>query len=157
MPLSDKDSSQNSPGSHLTIVDYEDLQRLDDHTLQLLSAAFVGTGAFGVVGIRGVPGYSESRKGAFINAAHLAVHDSEARQSFSGVRQTYPGTKLDVYLDVSESKAHFLSLSLTHTQLLSLPLSLSLSTPIYHESKLTHTHTHSHSLTHTHTHRITLN
>jgi hypothetical protein len=84
-----KITEQQSPG--LTIIDYDDLQHLDEGTLRQLSNAFVGTGAFGVVGIRGVPGYCESRKRAFSSGAHLAVNDVEARQKFAGVRQTYPG------------------------------------------------------------------
>jgi len=89
--VSHSDKDHPEAGNGLTIVDYEDLQRLDDDTLQLLSNAFVGTAAYGVVGIRGVPGYRESRKGAFEKAVNVAVHDSAARQQFAGVRQTYPG------------------------------------------------------------------
>lgn len=75
----------------LTIIDYEDLQNLNEKALQKISEAFVGTGAYGVIGVRGVPGYSESRVRAFREAAQLAVHDSKGRQEFAGVRQTYPG------------------------------------------------------------------
>ena len=89
---SSTDGPKDSSTSGLTIIDFTDLQQLDERALQLLSQAFVGPDAFGVVGIRGVPGYSKSRKSAFKQASHLAVHDSEARQEFAGVRQTYPGT-----------------------------------------------------------------
>ena len=81
----------DSPESQLAIVDFEDLQQLNQTALSVLSSAFVGNDAFGVVGVRGVPGYGEARREAFKLAAHLAVHDKEAQERCAGVRQTYPG------------------------------------------------------------------
>ena len=74
----------------LTIVSFEELQQLGPETVAKLRAAFVGPAAYGIVGVRDVPGYAASRRDAFGSAVRL-VHDSEGRERCASVRQTYPG------------------------------------------------------------------
>jgi len=73
------------------IVDYEALMRMDKSALAVLRRAFVGDSAFGVVCVRGVPGYGESRQAMFDAAAKLGLGDAETREKIASVRQTFPG------------------------------------------------------------------
>ena len=73
------------------VVDYDELCQLTPAALATLRAAFVGRSAFGIVGVRGAPGYDVARREAFRTAVELAVHDEAGRERCAAVRQTYPG------------------------------------------------------------------
>ena len=75
----------------IAVVHWDELERLTPAALATLREAFVGPKAYGVVGIRGVPGYAGARRAAFGAAVNLAVHDVHGRERAAAPRQTYPG------------------------------------------------------------------
>jgi hypothetical protein len=72
----------------ITIVEWDDLQK--PAGLDAFRSAFVGDTAFGVIGIRGIPGYADARAAMFDSMSQLAL-DTEERNRVAAVRQTYPG------------------------------------------------------------------
>ena len=87
-PLPPPDAPAPPP---LEIIEYADLVAMGPAALAQLRRAFCGRRAYGLVGVRGAPGYATARARAFSAAVNLAVHDAEGRERAAAVRQTYPG------------------------------------------------------------------
>jgi len=90
------------------VVEHDALMRMDPSALATLQKAFVGDSAFGVVGIRGIPGYAKARRDMFDAAARLAFGKEVEREWVASSRQTFPGWNGSPGREVHPLQSNFL-------------------------------------------------
>eukprot|EP00614_Pseudopedinella_elastica_P022264 CAMPEP_0172627930 /NCGR_PEP_ID=MMETSP1068-20121228/158920_1 /TAXON_ID=35684 /ORGANISM="Pseudopedinella elastica, Strain CCMP716" /LENGTH=118 /DNA_ID=CAMNT_0013437953 /DNA_START=137 /DNA_END=489 /DNA_ORIENTATION=+ len=61
------------------IVEYEDLLKMNEQALASLRRAYIGKHAFGLLGVKNVPGYAQARPDMFKAAASLGLTQPNVR------------------------------------------------------------------------------